>query len=162
MHSQPTDRGQLSYRGSSPLLCAPALRPARLLGYWLRLGCLLRGTTRAPSRTSRAPLHLHLPAPPRCWCAHSLGHPLGESNDLRPGLVVVSCTTGAAAEGPAQHPNNKQPTGRTGTGHPGNFGPLSSLDLQATPPEVRALAAHIGGGRGFGERDSANVSAALL
>jgi hypothetical protein len=35
------------------------VRPARLLGYWLRLGCLLRGPALAPSRMSRAPLHLH-------------------------------------------------------------------------------------------------------
>jgi hypothetical protein len=69
VHSRPTDRGKLSCRGSSPLLCAPVLRGPRVSSAaWHRLDCLLRGTT-----WPRLCVPTQLPAPPRCWCAYS-GH----------------------------------------------------------------------------------------
>jgi hypothetical protein len=39
---------------------------------------------RAPSRTSRAPLHLHLPAPHRCWCTHSVSKTCVAGRPRRP------------------------------------------------------------------------------
>jgi hypothetical protein len=79
VHSRPADRGKLFCRGSSPLLCAPALRPARLLGYLAppRSSWLLA----ASAACFGAPLardHLSSPVYPSCmhwcWCRACSGH----------------------------------------------------------------------------------------
>jgi hypothetical protein len=80
--------------GPSPLLCAPALRPAHLLGCLasprlLASGYYTRVLRPRSSRTSRAPLQLQLSAPPSsqvlvCPLGGTAywGHPLGESNGV--------------------------------------------------------------------------------
>jgi hypothetical protein len=86
---------------SSPLLCAPAWRPAHLLGCSTSSSgclpsCLLRGTTRllapqhlGPSGTGRVPHPLHL----RCRCAYSGHLPLGAptSSRTRASFVPSAC-----------------------------------------------------------------------
>jgi hypothetical protein len=79
VHSRPADRGKISCRGSSPLLCAPALRGPRISSAtWYRLGGLLRGTTCprlcTPSACTSQVLVCHARGT-SYW-----GHPLGEPN----------------------------------------------------------------------------------
>jgi hypothetical protein len=104
---------------SSPLLCAPARRPAHLLGYFAspRLGCLL---PRLPASGHRAPLATCslatwpcLRTPAACTGAGApapgtsyWGHPLSESNALSWALnkkATGGCRSGAGHGRPGRH-----------------------------------------------------------
>jgi hypothetical protein len=80
---------------SLPLLCAPAWRPAHLLGClllawaaWLRLGCWLLRSGRHSASPVCYPRCMHLPGDgvPTRGTSH-WGHPLGESNAPRGALA---------------------------------------------------------------------------
>jgi hypothetical protein len=92
---------------SSPLLCAPAWRPARLLGYLAspRLGCLL---TRLPASGHHwLAGHMALPVCPSCmnwcWCACS-GHLLLGAPTQR----VKRCTPLALKHWSVTHAHHQQ------------------------------------------------------